>query len=512
MTTLDGWKWPLGVFAVCLAMMTPLPAQTLTTLFSFKGSDGNYPQAPLVQGIDGSLYGTTQAGGTNVSNCVNGGCGTVFAITPAGTLRTLYDFCVLSNCNDGTYPSAGLVLTEDGSFYGTTYGGGTIKGDCNNDGCGTVFVITPAGAPSTVYNFCSQTDCADGAGPDAGLVQAPEGNFYGTVAYGGGAADGGIVFRMTPTGALTTLYSFCSQLNCSDGELPLAPLVQGTDRNFYGTTSGGGISNNQPPCNTSGCGTIFKITPSGTFTTLYSFCSQPNCTDGANPSGGLIQGSDGALYGTTALGGTYAYGTVFKITPQGTFRTLHNFSGGDGARPTAGLTQATDGNLYGITGYGGRYYSVDQHLYGGTAFTITPRGVFTLLYSFCAQTDCADGQVPYAGLMQSTNGLIYGTTFFGGANSSCSNRCGTMFTLNMGLGPFVTFVRAAGKVGQTGGILGQGFTGTTNVTLNGIPAAFTVRSDTYLTATVPNGATTGYITVTTPSGTLTSNVPFRVIQ
>jgi len=510
MTRIKAWKLAFALFAVCIATSTLLPAQTLTPLFSFSGSDGNYPEASLVQGTNGNLYGTTQAGGTNLSNCVNGGCGTVFSLTPAGALTTLYDFCARANCDDGTYPFASLLLTENGSFYGTTYGGGRVKLDCNNDGCGTMFRINPAGNLNTIYNFCSQK-CADGAGPEAALVQGADGNLYGTVAYGGGSSDGGIVFTMDPTGALTTLYTFCSQPSCYDGQLPYAPLVQASDGSFYGTTFGGGLTSNQEPCHTDGCGTVFKITRSGTLTTLYRFCSQPSCTDGTNPSGGLLQASDGALYGMAGYGGAHGYGTVFRITRQGKFETLHSFTRSDGETPVAGLIQGTDGNLYGTTAYGGKNYDFKNHILGGTLFQISPAGKYTVVYNFCGETNCTDGEVPESGLFQSTNGIIYGTTFFGGSSSNCYSGCGTVFSLNVGAGPFVSFVRDAGRPGQTGGILGQGFTGTTDVSLNGTPASFTVVSDTYIKATIPQGATSGYVTVTTPTGVLTSNVPFTVL-
>ncbi len=170
--------------------------------------------------------------------------------------------------------------------------------------------------------------------------------------------------------------------------------------------------------------------------------------------------------------------------------------------PYGGLNQATDGNLYGTTYQGGTHDD-------GTIFEITAGGTLTTLHNFCSRgfQYCNDGQWLVAGLVQATNGTLYGTAEVGGRLND-----GVVFSLDMGLGPFVTFVRPAGKIGQTGGILGQGLIGTTSVSLNGISASFTVISDTFLTATVPAGATTGYVTVTTPSGTLTSNVPFHVIQ
>jgi len=214
----------------------------------------------------------------------------------------------------------------------------------------------------------------------------------------------------------------------------------------------------------------------------------------------LVQGIDGDFYGTT-LGGGGGWGTVFKITPDGTTTVLHSFTLTDGGEPQSGLVQATDGNFYGTT-YFGVDFSCDP-LYGcGTIFRISPSGVLTVLHSF----DGTHGSNPTGDLLQTTNGLLYGSTLGGGSTGN-----GTIFSLDMGLGPFISFVRGYGKVAKTVGILGQGFTGTTSVSFNGVPANFTVLSDTFLSATVPSGATAGYVTVTTPSDTLTSNVPFQVI-
>ncbi len=260
----------------------------------------------------------------------------VFKITPTGTLTTLYSFCAQSGCTDGEYPVAGLVQGTDGNFYGTTPEGGA-------NGGGTVFKITPTGTLTTLYSFCAQNNCADGANPAAGLVQATDGNFYGTT-YAGGANGYGTVFKITPSGTLTTLYSFCSKGGCADGSYPEAGLVQATDGNLYGTTFAATFDGGA-----NGDGTVFKITPSGTLTTLYSF-SGP---DGANPWAGLVQATDGNFYGTTYAGGANGDGTVFKTPLTGILTTLHSFDGTDGAGPEAGLVQATDGNFYGTTFYGG---------------------------------------------------------------------------------------------------------------------------------------------------------------
>ena len=462
-------------------------AQTFTTLHSFDGTDGSYPYAGLVQATNGDLYGTTYGGGTN--DACTYGCGTVFKMTPGGKLTTLYIFCSKSGCTDGEYPDAGLVQATNGNFYGTTGAGGA-------NGYGTVFKMTPDGKLTTLYSFCSKSGCTDGEYPNAGVVQATNGNFYGTTSAGG-ANGQGTVFKMTPGGTLTTLHSFDDS---TDGYEPNA-LIQATNGDFYGTTFGGGPN---------GAGTVFKITAGGKLTTLYSF---PNITDGANPEAGLVQDTNGNFYGTTVYGGNnvicdefFSCGTVFKITPGGTLTTLHRFCSKsgctDGAWPIAGLVQATDGNFYGTT------YAFGANGYG-TVFKMTPGGTLTTLYIFCSKSGCTDGANPYAGLVQDTNGNLYGTTYFGGTNDACTYGCGTVFSLSVGLGPFVETQPTSGKVGTAVIILGNNLAGATSVTFNGTKATFTASSSEIKT-TVPKGATTGKVKVTTPHGTLSSNVNFRV--
>jgi len=469
---------------LCAGTAIVSQAQNFKTLVIFNSYNGASPgNEALVQGANGNLFGTT-SGGPNEN-------GTVFEMTPNGRLVTLHNFCSQPNCADGWQPLSGLVLASDGKFYGTTSGGG-------QDGCcGTIFNVSAHAQLTTLYSFC--WDCAGPSDVLAPLVQAVDRSFYSTTNEGGGFNEG-TVYNITPAGEVTTLHSF----SCSDGNgcFPTTRPVQATDGDFYGTTSG----------------TVFKITPHGTLTTLYKFCSQPNCADGSNPSA-LIQALDGNFYGTTSAGGVSGVepcywegcGTIFKVTPDGVLTTLYSFCPNapdcpDGTTPTAGLVQATDGNFYGTTTSGGSNN-------GGTIFQITPSGRLTTLYSFCSQPNCKDG-TGASWLYQHTDGTFFGTTSIGGdyrCQAPYAPGCGTVFSLSTGLGPFVTFVRPAGKIGETGGILGQGFTGTTSVELNGTPAQFDVVSDTYLTATVPAGATTGFVTVTTPTGVLTSNVPFHVI-
>jgi uncharacterized repeat protein (TIGR03803 family) len=407
-------------------------------------------------------------------------CGTVFKITPQGALTTLRDF----DSTDGAYPAAGLIQATDGSFYGTTAGG-----------VGTLFKITPGGTLTTLYSF----DWTDGAEPYAGLVQATNGDLYGTTVYGGPSnplcgpnpAGCGTVFKISPSGALTTLYAFCSQSGCTDGVYPWAGMVQGADGNFYGTTVNGGAY---------GGGSVFKVTPEGALTTLYSFCSLPECADGGNPYAGLVQSDDGNFYGITVS-------TIFKITPEGALTTLYKFCQGglpcvNGSGPTAGLVQATDGSFYGTTQSGGASSTGSSAGYG-TVFEITPGGRLTTLHSF----DLGDGGYqPVGGLLQATDGSFYGTTWAGGTGD-----LGTVFKLDLGLRPFVKTLPTSGTVGAPVRILGSDLTGATSVSFNGVAAEFTVNSTgTTISTTVPAGATTGKVQVTTPNGTLLSNAIFQV--
>jgi uncharacterized repeat protein (TIGR03803 family) len=443
-----------------LYLVVSLSAQTFTTLHNFDSTDGAHPYAAPIQGTNGAFVGTTSFGGATEA-------GTAYEITSSGALLMLS-----FDGTDGDFPRAGLVLASNGNFYGTTVMGGT------EGGYGTVFRVSPSGALKTVHSFGE----SDGAAPYAGLIQGTNGNFYGTTETGGSQCAGGCgtVFEITPSGALTTLHSFDN----SDGASPYAGLVQATDGNLYGTTAAGG---------TKEFGTVFKITPSGTLTTLYSFSGQ----DGEFPAAGLTQGSDGNFYGTTAEGGI-GYGTVFKITPSGTLTMLHNFNGQDGANPYAPWIQASDGNFYGTTTEGGANGA-------GAIFEMTPSGMLTTLHSF----DNTDGTFPY-GLAQATDGSFYGTTYEGGTSTACTFGCGTVYNLSVGLGPFVETNPTSGKVGAAVKILGTKLTGATSVTFNGTAATFTVISKSEITTTVPAGATTGPVQVETPHGGLASNVNFYV--
>jgi len=319
-------------------------------------------------------------------------CAAMTISSPAQTLSTLYNFCSQSNCTDGQYPLGRLVQATDGNFYGTTFAGGANT-------VGTAFRLSwSSDTLTTLYSFCSQQGCADGYQPYAGLIQATNGSFYGVTTVGGAVGQaGGTVFNVTSGGAVTILHRFAGYP--ADGANPWPPLVQASDGNFYGTSYGGGAKN---------VGIVFKITAAGSLSILYNFCSQSNCTDGANPLGGLVQGSDGNLYGTASGSGANSAGTAFKITTSGTFTLLHTFDlYTDGAGPSGTLVQASDGNFYGTTSEGGASNA-------GTVFKMTPSGTLTALYTFCSQPNCTDGTQPYAGLVQGRDGNFYGTTYLGG--------------------------------------------------------------------------------------------------
>ena len=399
------WRGLCAVLCLCLAGEIAAPAQTLTVLTRFTGKNGANPNS-LIESPNGNFYGSTSYGGPNSQ----GEAGTVFEISPTGVLTTLYNFCSKPNCADGLQSDAGLVLGGDRNFYGTTRIGGLA-------GNGTVFQITPSGALTTLYSFCSQPNCTDGSYPQAGLTLGSDGLLYGVTRVGG-TNNLGTVFSITTSGALNTLYSFAG----TDGSDPLGTLIQASDGNFYGTTFTGGPGYSPQ---SSGSGTVFKISSTGALATLYDFCSQPNCADGLWPEAGLVQASDGNFYGTTTQGGSYlkapcntpnkGCGTVFKVTSGGALTVLHSFRSSDGRFPMGGLLQAKDGNLYGTTSQGGKA--------GGTVFEIALSGTLTTLHKFIR----TEGFGPFAGLIQGTDGALYGTNTFGGLKANA----GAVFSLTL---------------------------------------------------------------------------------
>jgi uncharacterized repeat protein (TIGR03803 family) len=389
---------PVFAFALIstllLASARPAQAQTETILYHFNcGFGGCNTYAGVVLDQQGNLYGTTGDGG-------NYGLGTVYKLSPTGTFTALYSFCSAIMCTDGVGPVGGVVLDAEGNFYGTTAEGGGYKN-------GVVYKLTPAGTETVLHDFGCQTD---GCRPFAAVVLDKEGNVYGTAA--GGAHGAGVVFKITPSGKFKTLYSFCSLANCADGAngQPYG-VVLDSKGNLYGATSSGGAYN---------YGAVFKLSRSGTETVLHSFAA--NGEDGYSPAAGVILDSKDNVYGTTQMGGTTGFGTVFEVTAAGTETILHSFAGGEeGISPEGSLVFDTKGNLYGTTYYGGSFGF-------GTVFELTPSGVETTLHSFARNPN---GYSPFGtGLTIDASGNLYGTTEYGRKNAKCGPiNCGVVYKI-----------------------------------------------------------------------------------
>jgi uncharacterized repeat protein (TIGR03803 family) len=487
----------LAVIFACVAFTLSLAvsAQAQTVTFSDLsgigiGGTGWEPYGTVTQATDGNFYGTA-------TNGIFGGGGNIFRMTPDGQITNFYTFvCSRTKCPYGAAPQTAPILGTDGNLYGVTSAGGNAP--CAG---GVFYRLTLQGKLSVLYNFGKT--CSDGQWPQ-GITLGSDGNFYGATVYGGNSSDSpGIIFKVTPSGEYTELYSFCSQANCADGEKPFSPPVEGDDGNFYGAANNGG---------TMGGGVIYKVTASGAYSVIYNFCNLENgaCPDGAYPYA-IAKDADGNFVGT-ADGGTSGYGVVFKITPNGKYSALYSFSNiGMFGWPGSQLTLANDRNLYG-TFVGGGSGSWDGKLLGAI-YRISSNGDFTPLHAFC-QCGAGKGFNPIAGVFQGTDGNLYGTTAFGGIGPDTDEDWGygTVFQYASGLGPIVETVPTAAKAGKQVLILGNHLSGTTSVTFNGMPADFTVESDTYIKATVPTGATSGAVSVTTPTGTLNSSPQFVVTR
>jgi uncharacterized repeat protein (TIGR03803 family) len=300
-----------------------------------------------------------------------------------------------SGGSDGGYPSAALIKDKDGNFYGTTVGGGG-----GTDGnAGVVFKVTPSGQLTTLHIFQG----TDGSAPKAGLIADSKGNFYGTT-FGGGTANLGTVFKLAPNGSVTVLHSF---LGGTDGSQPYAALASDPQGNLYGTAGGGA----------SGNGVVFKVTGDGDETILYTFSGT---TDGAYPGAAqLFIDKKRNLFGTTSNGGAYTHGTIFEVTQKGKETVLYSFGGysGDSQSPSAGVVMDSDGSLYGTTSGGG-----DQGV--GTVFKFTSLGQESVVYSFAGG---ADGAYPNSNVVIDKTGNLYGVTGGGGNGGGCS--CGTVFKI-----------------------------------------------------------------------------------
>jgi uncharacterized repeat protein (TIGR03803 family) len=357
------------------------PAQTFTLLHQFRsGPDGINPEAGVVLDAKGNLYGTTLNDGAFAS-------GTVFKVSPAGNERVLYSFTGING--DGAFPFFGsLVRDSTGNLYGTTESGGIFDQSCPF-GCGIVFKVDASGNETVLYRFTGTSE--DGTQPWFGLVRNSTGTLYGSIPFGG-TFGGGSIFKITPAGNEAVLYDFEGS---NDGGFPEGSLLLDAKGDVYGTTSSGGSSFEE--------GTVFKVAANGKETVLYSFTGG---TDGGDPGAGLIRDPAGNLYGTTQVGGTAGFGTVFKLNLHGQETVVYSFTGGaDGAAPFGGsLVRDSAGNLYGVTSAGG-----DSGF--GVVFEIDTTGTETVLHSFSG----TDGKIPYGTLALDKSGNLYGTTYEGGA-------------------------------------------------------------------------------------------------
>ena len=367
-------------------------------------TDGSQPGSALLADGSGNLYGTTYSGG-------NRNFGTVFKLAPDGTEQVLHSFCADDQCADGAYPRYGALIAD---------GAGNLYGMANEDGAhdnGTVFRVSSSGAETTLYTFCAKTNCWDGALPFAGLAMDSSGNLYGTTSRGGGHAEfppaDGVIFRISSRGKESVLRSFCSKRDCLDGGGPNAGPIMDNLGNLYGTALYGGKGQH---------GVVFKLSPDGAYTVLHAFCTKPNCTDGADPFAGVVMDNAGNLYGATNSGGKGGGGVVFKLTPSGIETQLHAFCSNamckDGHAPIGVIVDGA-GNVYGTTIEGGKHDA-------GAIFKITPDGTETVLYSFCSRAACADGETPFGSLIADDTGNLYGTTAGGG-----SNNAGVVFKISL---------------------------------------------------------------------------------
>ena len=456
----------LACATVTFSLAVSAEAQTVNYLAAFDGVNGSQPST-AIQATDGNFYAATagHAAGLEYGNVVK--------ITPAGDISTLYNFCSKPHCPDGAWPLTPPILGSDGNLYGVTSGGGSYL--FNGGGWGIVYKLSLGGKLAILHTFCTVSPCLDGEAP-TGIMQAADGNLYGTT-YEAGQFNGGTLYKITPAGVFSVVHSFCSLANCADGQSPWLPPIQGRDGNLYGTVGGG-------PAH---AGVLYDLTPAGRFNVVHTFlCGGTICNLGGGPIG-VVQDAERNLFGVTGGGGIYGNGTLFEITPTHAYINLYNFNSGESPLGT-GLTLANDGNFYGTT--------------QDTIYQLTPSGVHTTPYTFCCIAD-----FPFTGLFQATNGNLYGAVEF--YNSAWN---GAIYSLSNGLSPLVETNPTLGKVGKSVIILGNGLTGTSSVTFNGVAASFTVESDTYIKATVPAGATTGTVSVVTPSGTLHSNPQFVVTK
>ncbi len=407
-----------GFFAVALGVALDFilrfrncSAQTETVLYRFCSlqycADGTTPGATLVLDGSGNLYGTAEGGNSEFYG------GVVFKVSSGGAESLVYDFSAITQ---GVAPNGALARDASGNFYGTTAGGGYDQGKCKRYyGCGVVYKLS-GGVEQVLYTFHGTTD---GLEPNGGLVLDSSGNIYGTTYRSGNKGTGsGLVFKVSSSGSQTVLHQFGT--GKGDGRMPTSGLLMDSKGNLYGTTSEGGADGNYGPglnC-TNRCGTVYEITAAGQEKVLYAFKGS-QYSDGAAPFASLIMDKQGNLYGTTYAGGAYGFGTIFKLTPSGQETVLYSFVGlPDAGNPVGRLLMDSQGNLFGTTSYGGTF---DY----GAVFELSASGKESLLYSF---TGGEDGAYPFDGLIMDGSGNLFGTTELGGNfGNSCPLGCGVVF-------------------------------------------------------------------------------------
>ncbi|HEV3273033.1 MAG TPA: choice-of-anchor tandem repeat GloVer-containing protein [Candidatus Methylacidiphilales bacterium] len=478
-----------------LTYTPPLGPSSLTILHTFNDgsvtNDGRLPGCRLTQGSDGNFYATTETGGS-------AGDGTIYKITPQGQVAILHSFNDGSVANDGQFPFNGLIQASDGNFYGMATSGGSANAGC-------VYTMTPQGVVTILHSFGDGSVTNDGQTPNANLIQASDGNFYGTTSAGGSAGNGA-AFKITAQGQLTILHSFGDGSVTGDGRVPESELVQAADGNFYGTTNTGGSAGN---------GTVYKITPQGQVTILHSFGDGSVPNDGASPAQGLLQGPDGNFYGMTSSGGiggaSAGFGTVYKMTPQGVVTILHRFNDGsvpdDGNDPAGDLILGLDGNYYGMTEFGGSNPTPQDFGTGvGTIFKITPQGVTTILHSFADGSVLNDGQEPLGGLVQASDGTLYGTTFSGGDTGGD----GTVFKFAPGLPVITSPLTANGSVGLPFSYQTTALNTPTSYSATNLPAGLGIDPATGLISGTPTAPGTSVVVLTMSNAKGPASAPLTI--
>jgi len=550
MKTMRTWRTlraaTFGLLTISLSLALA-SAQTYTKLYTWpedtRNDTGIGLAGIMAQGQDGNLYGTIGDDNANAA-------GSAFQMTTAGKFTRIYAFCQLTTCADGSGPWGGLSLGKDGNLYGTTTGGGTVR-------AGTAFRLTPTGTLVTLFNYDNKTD---GAAPWYPLLQGVDGNFYaastsvyagdygafskitatGTqktlvdfnytngnnpnlptqatdglfygTALSGGSKGLGVAYKITAAGKITVLHNFIGYP--TDGTNPIGVLTQGNDGAFYGVTYAGGAKN---------LGSVFKITSTGVLTILHSFAGYP--ADGTWPRSGLILGSDGNFYGTTSRGGKTNNGMLYRITPAGVLTILYSLCSQanctDGFGTSTPIMQHTNGKFYGSTSgnsLGGSYlYSLNAGL---TPFTrlVTRSGKVGTVVGLLGQGFTTVNGVSFNGVAATfkfvSDTYITATVPAGALTGAITVKSPTATLKSdriFSVTPQVkTIAPASGKVGTKVTITGVSLKQTTNVTIGGKPATFTVVSDTQLTATVAAGAKTGAVSVTTAGGVANSPTKFTV--